>query len=99
MNTTETKAQHTPGPWTHKATAGNHDFSIYPESTGRDVALVRDYNESNARLIAAAPELLEALKECITYEGAMAEKSHAYAMRRLASITEIARAAIAKATK
>ena len=52
-------AQHTPGPWLSKATAGNHDFAIYPEATGRDVALVRDFHEANACLIAAAPELLE----------------------------------------
>lgn len=56
-------ATFTPGPWTYKATAGDHDFSVYPESTGRDVALVRDFNEANARLIAAAPELLEAARE------------------------------------
>jgi hypothetical protein len=53
--------KHTPGPWTYHATAGNHDFSVYPEATGRDVALVRDFNEANARLIAAAPDLLAAL--------------------------------------
>jgi hypothetical protein len=53
---------HTPGPWTYQPTAGNHDFAAYPEATGRDVALVRDFNEANARLIAAAPELLGALR-------------------------------------
>ncbi len=54
--------KHTPGPWSYQATAGNHDFAVYPESTGRDIALVRDFNEPNARLIASAPELLEALE-------------------------------------
>lgn len=58
-----TQVAHTPGPWTHKATAGDHDFLIYPEATGRDVALVRDFNEANARLIAAAPDMLEALRQ------------------------------------
>lgn len=61
--TTEALQGHTPGPWTHKATAGDHDFAVYPEATGRDVALVRDFNEANARLIAAAPEMLEALQQ------------------------------------
>lgn len=54
-------AKHTPGPWTYKATAGDHDFAIYPEATGRDVALVRDFNEANARLIAEAPAMRELL--------------------------------------
>jgi hypothetical protein len=49
--------EHTPGPWMYRATAGDHDFAVYPEATGRDVALVRDFNEANARLIAAAPEM------------------------------------------
>ncbi len=53
---------HTPGPWTYQATAGDHDFSVYSETyqRGRDIALVRNFDEANARLIAAAPELLEA---------------------------------------
>lgn len=59
---------HTKGPWMHANTAGNHQFAIYPEATGKDIALV--YNrcqesEANARLIASAPELLEALQEVI----------------------------------
>lgn len=57
-----TNAQHTLGPWQYQPTAGNHDFLIYSESDGRDIALVRDSNEANARLIAAAPELLNALE-------------------------------------
>jgi hypothetical protein len=55
----------TPGPWHYTATAGEHDFAVYPESTGRDVALIRDFHEPNARLIAAAPDLLEALRELV----------------------------------
>lgn len=62
-------ANHTPGPWTHKATAGNHDFIIYSEAedSGRDIALVRDFDEANARLIAAAPELLHACELALHY--------------------------------
>lgn len=51
--------------WTYQATAGNHDFAVYEESTGRDVALVRDFNEGHARLIAAAPELLATLQRLV----------------------------------
>lgn len=49
--------QPTPGPWHYHATAGHHDFLIYAEATGRDIALVRDFNEANARLIVKAPEM------------------------------------------
>jgi len=50
--------QHTPGPWAFQALAGHHDFAVYDQETGRDIALVRNFNEPNAALIAAAPELL-----------------------------------------
>ena len=55
-------------------------------------------SETDAALIAAAPELLNALKECATHDGAMAERSHDHALRRLVAINEIVRAAIEKAT-
>lgn len=58
---------------------------------------------SNARLIAAAPELLEALQLCITSEGAACfgdiRKHQEWMQRRLYEISDIARAAIAKATR
>lgn len=61
------KTTHTPGKWYTKK--GGHDFHINSESgSGNDIALVRQYKdlseaEANARLMAAAPELLEALRE------------------------------------
>lgn len=80
------KAQHTPGPWMYKATAGHHDFAVYPEATGRDVALVRDADEANARLIAAAPELLAAVRRFLDSEREQSEgiRSQAAAMARVA---------------
>jgi len=57
--------QHTLGPWLYQPTAGNHAFLVYDEKTGRDLTLVRDFNEANARLIAAAPDLLAALKDLL----------------------------------
>ena len=57
---------HTPGPWIYKGTAGQHDYAVYAEATGRDVALVRDFDEANARLIAAAPDLLAACSYALT---------------------------------
>ena len=54
------KTQHTAGTWTAK------DGQIYPEETGKTLALIPYYSgteeqEANAKLIAAAPELLETL--------------------------------------
>lgn len=57
-------SKHTPGPWTHSK-GERHDF-FYIDSPDGDVVYVTgslqpDHVEANARLIAAAPELLEAL--------------------------------------
>ena len=67
--TTETKATHTPGPWTADVHiprgSADGEWRIH---AGREwVALLNDANdadetEPNARLIAAAPELLEAAR-------------------------------------
>lgn len=53
---------HTPGKWHAK------DGQIYPQETGKTLALIpyfdaeNEEQQANARLIAAAPELLEALQ-------------------------------------
>jgi hypothetical protein len=55
--------QHTPGPWYSQPTAGHETHgqsAIASEATGKTVALAYD-GEADARLLAAAPELLEAL--------------------------------------
>jgi len=56
--------KHTPGSWISKPTAGHNTHGqsvIYSEKDGNDIAIIYD-GEANAQLIAAAPELLEALK-------------------------------------
>ena len=63
MNSTET-AKHTPGPWRIDR---NNSWPIYvsAESDGEGVAMMDgllELREANARLIAAAPELLQALE-------------------------------------
>ena len=77
--------QHTPGPW-----AQNGNLIEGPD--GETVAYVTAYNtmtprqKANTRLIAAAPDLLAALRFVLKYEG-------------MGAVTEATvRAAIAKAT-
>lgn len=59
------KTNHTTGNW-HA-----HDGQIYPEETGKTLALIpyfdkdNEEQQANARLIAAAPELLAALLEAL----------------------------------
>ena len=59
-------ADHTPGPWT-----GIHPQTIY-RLHGEDDSIIADVYESeaNARLIAAAPDLLAALQDTVqVFEG------------------------------
>jgi hypothetical protein len=83
--------QHTPGPWrVHKDPEGQ--LFILGPGTKRDadcIATISPAYKHRARLIAAAPELLEALKLC-QVRVFMAEGSENEAYRA-------ARAAIAKA--
>jgi hypothetical protein len=60
------KTKYTPGPWAYQDTAGSHQFAVYAEATGNDIALVfnrSNESESDARLIAAAPDMYETLQE------------------------------------
>jgi len=61
---------HTPGPWESKRTSDGyyiHPSSLETEIADQEIALVYDLStdqeEANARLIAAAPEMLATLKE------------------------------------
>lgn len=88
---------HTPGPW---KTAGRGDkmkqLPIY--ANGKIIAAVRDYGSlSDARLIAAAPDLLLALETCLK-NTEMRRASGFESGPMIDYEIEIARAAIAKAT-
>lgn len=91
--------QHTPGPWAVVPARTGENDSIYFEvhdGFGRTATVYGDIatdgeEAANARLIAAAPELLEALRE-------LADHCRAFYMAERESILLNARAAIAKAT-
>ncbi len=58
---------HTPGPWSHSADSVDPEWTIVTGHGGLVVANVNDVNDeekhtANARLIAAAPELLAELQ-------------------------------------
>jgi len=63
------KAQHTPGPWGYVRLASG--INVFAVSTSRAIADLRNYSfgedvtEANARLIAAAPDLLAALETAL----------------------------------
>ena len=79
--TTETTASHTTGPWMkqdlgQKSGYPNwHEYAIRDKKTNVCLAVIGNVdryfeknNEANARLIAAAPDLLAALKEMIAWQ-------------------------------
>lgn len=92
------EAKHTPGPWHINAVrcegdnvfAGNRRICNVYGDIGQDPF------KANARLIAAAPELLEALK--LYHRGWTHGDGNIDTMEIMAEASEKARAAIAKAT-
>jgi hypothetical protein len=102
------KAKHTPGPWHHIG-----DGMVYAEPSFDDVearficdtdtgqlARVSDEDKANAQLIAAAPDLLEALILLLNVEKAALIGAEAPGLKGLdvPYHFEAARAAIARAT-
>jgi hypothetical protein len=89
--------KHTPGPWQHGANYGACVY-VFDENRSYNIAtlgptpVMGGSCEANARLIAAAPELLEALKEMMHY------RSWAGDWWQVEHAKNMARAAIAKAT-
>ncbi len=96
MNTQ--KHRYTPGPWEYSPGHDPHNQAqIYGEG-GKTLAITySDEGSANARLIAAAPAMLEALRECITEPGAACWNKREYAEKRIRYIDQMARAAIARA--
>jgi hypothetical protein len=96
-------AKHTPGPWELKSEGWKGQFIYGTDEHAKGVRFIAkvsldfDGAEANARLIAAAPELLEALKgldEAYCRAGTLSKSERLEDRKRLMA----ARAAIAKAT-
>jgi hypothetical protein len=87
-------AKHTPGPW--KSNGANQVFG--GAYSGLIATVTSTANpeicEADARLIAAAPELLEALKRIAYEPQGKADASHAEVLK---AVEKIAKQAIAKA--
>jgi len=101
--TTATKQGHTPGPW-HVEDAPDSGL-IFIRSHPAEVSLANIRkgqdrpNEANARLIAAAPELLEALQSILFQAGCREARDLGNLnYDRLHAVEAQARAAIARAT-
>lgn len=99
---------HTSGPWKVYIRTIRQDICdpglwIYADNPMRtvvDTGAMKEFplSDDDARLIAAAPELLQALDDCITNENctAIATCDVAYMIRRFKAINKICRSAIAK---
>jgi len=97
-----TQTRHTPGPWEVYDQAiddGEHYGCSVKSTTDKEADWVAQeiYNRDDARLIAAAPELLEALKLVIDTWGNMPIPGLGKPGTSATAIDDIARAAIAKA--
>ena len=67
--------KHTPGPWeTREHSDGSHWFVDYQQG-GEGYTLVDELSEGDARLIAAAPELLEACYQALAAMRDLAEQA------------------------
>lgn len=98
-------SKHTPGPWKWLHNLDGHSMTINKDSktpiagiSGMGLHVGQDVAESNARLIAAAPDLLEAQRDLVNLaEAAMKQANNNGAEYDIDGELAAARAAIAKA--
>lgn len=89
--------KHTPGPWRLRE-LNNSTLAVYGSGEYDIVFPKRNApRDADARLIAAAPELLEALEEIMKCEAAFSTDQLTFANNVIKKHVEIAQAAIAKA--
>lgn len=95
-------AEHTPGPWGCRDTSYHaHDYRL-TKPNGEPLPVNAPYNDhseqrANARLIAAAPDLLEALEYLLEQTIVQDEQYDCIITEGEAEAAAMARAAIAKA--
>lgn len=93
------KTKHTPGPWTLDTNPRNVHAQNYTQGHLYDIAIAlgpltadRDEAEANARLIAAAPELLEVCQSLVKLNAATS------GFVEYVSLCRLLKTAVAKAT-
>lgn len=92
-------AAHTPGPWVVAGPEAASGPGYVMTRGGTYIAKPLINNEANARLIAAAPELLDALEAALAHFGPFAEITiNGQRDPDDVRVTALIRAAIAKAT-
>jgi hypothetical protein len=87
-------SKHTPGPWHTLTVYADHEVRTSESQLVAVVSALRCESEENARLIAAAPDLLEALELCLSIVRLQNGNRHS----DINEIIGTARSAIAKAT-
>lgn len=95
-------AQHTPGPWMVLPSVDRGQFCILTEHGNRiDIAVTYGFDatprEANARLIAAAPDLLAACKAMVEYQRLIDSDAPTGLLEAYGNSFESAAAAVAKA--
>lgn len=101
-----TEKKHTPGPWTVFYKQKYDEWHVSVPAFGMRLALFPDgirteNHEADARLIAAAPDLLEALQEaidCGMVPSSSCSDGGASKYSRQVQVADMIRAAVAKAT-
>jgi hypothetical protein len=96
-NVRERQMTHTPGPWR----SGDRYNTVFGPPNGQPspqtIATIQRGNEANARLIAAAPELLEVAKKMVADHDELSPTLIGMPLNVANSTIDAARAAIAKA--
>jgi hypothetical protein len=87
--------KHTPAPWNAQFVGESDGGDVYEVHNDRGTQVASSMYESDARLIAAAPELLESLRNCL--DNPWPAEADAGRLARWEQAVEQARAAIAKA--
>lgn len=87
------KTKHTPGPWFVYSNPSRHDLKIIGETIDIEVCQMNVKNDfANAKLIAAAPDLLKAARDLCGYFACMMEdinvKEYVNAVNAIKKATE-----------